>query len=55
MCRPFVKEAQFTLLLVKEAQVVGSQCYIRVESIVVFLIKEQSVKIKEALESVFHT
>ena len=53
MCCPFVKEAQFTLLPVKEAQVGWSQCYTRVESIVVFLIKEQSVEIKEAPESVF--
>ena len=53
MSRPFVKEAQCTSLLVKEAQVVWSQCYTRVESVVVFLIKEQSVEIKEALESAF--
>ena len=55
MCRPFVKEAQITSLPVKEVQVGWSQCYTWAESIVVFLIKEQSVEIKEALESVFHT
>ena len=47
--RSFVKEAQFTPLLVKEAQVVVVTVLHSGWSVVVFLIKEQFSDIKEAL------